>query len=69
MTRAACGCRVGGCSGHLTASGSRSDFSGVDHEGRQSFSVLIAYMGYSRSHLTYWYIRGGIQLDFEHGTM
>ena len=36
MTQAACGCRVGGCSGHLTASGSRSDFPGVGHEGRQA---------------------------------
>ena len=36
MTRAACGCRVGGCSGHLAASGSCSDFPGVNHEGRQA---------------------------------
>ena len=41
MTRAACGCRVGGCSGHLTASLSCSDFPGVDHEGRQACLVLI----------------------------
>ena len=32
-----CSCRVGGWSGHLTASGSRYDFLGVDHEGRQTF--------------------------------
>ena len=31
-----CSCRVGGWSGHLTASGSRYDFPGVDHEGRQT---------------------------------
>ena len=28
-------CRIGGCYGHLTASGSRHGFPGVDHEGRQ----------------------------------
>ena len=32
-----CSCRVGGCSGHLTASGSRCDFAGVDHERCQTF--------------------------------
>ena len=31
-----CSCRVGDWSGHLTASGSRYDFPGVDHEGRQT---------------------------------
>ena len=38
-------CRVGGCSGHLTASGSWHGFPGVDHEGRQdiaeAFSVML----------------------------
>ena len=37
-------CRVGGwwlVGSHLTASESRSYFSGVDHEGRQACSVLI----------------------------
>ena len=33
---AACDCRFGGCSGHLSVSESRSDFPGVDHEGRQA---------------------------------
>ena len=42
MTRAACGCRVGGCYGRLTANGSCSDFPGVDHEGRQACLVLIS---------------------------
>ena len=32
-------CRVGGCSGHLTASGSWHGFPGVDHEGRQDVAV------------------------------
>ena len=31
-----CSCRVGGWSGHLTASENRYDFPGVDHEGRQT---------------------------------
>ena len=35
-------CRVGGCSGHLTASGSWHGFPGVDHEGRQDVAVLIS---------------------------
>ena len=34
-------CRVGGCSGHLTASGSWQDFPGVDHEGRQDVAVTF----------------------------
>ena len=33
-------------SGHLTASESRYDFPGVDHEGRQNFSVIK---------MQYWY--------------
>ena len=41
MTRATCGCRVGGWSGHLTVNGTCSDFPGVDHEGRQACAVLI----------------------------
>ena len=35
MTRAACGCRVGGWSGHLTANGSCYDF-----PGRQACAVF-----------------------------
>ena len=35
-------CMIGGCYGHLTASGSWHGFPGVDHEGRQDFAVLIA---------------------------
>ena len=35
-----CSCRVGGWSGHLTASGSRHDFPGVDHEGRQTCRLV-----------------------------
>ena len=37
-----CSCRVGGCSGHLTASGSWHGFPGVDHEERQDVAVLIS---------------------------
>ena len=33
-------CRVGGCYSHLTASGSRQGFPGVDHEGHQDCVVL-----------------------------
>ena len=33
-------CRVGGCYGHLTASGSWHGFPGVDHEGRQDIAKL-----------------------------
>ena len=42
-------CRVGGCSGHLTASGSWHGFPEVDHEGRQDvakrklLSLLILF--------------------------
>ena len=32
-----CICKVGGWSSHLTDSGNRYDFPGVDHEGRQTF--------------------------------
>ena len=32
-------CRVGGCYGHLTASGSWHGFPGVDHEGRQDIAI------------------------------
>ena len=32
-------CRVGGCYGHLTASGSGHGFPGVDHEGRQDIAA------------------------------
>ena len=48
-----CSCRVGGWSGHLTASGSRYDFPGVDHEGRQTcrFSRDISYIANSSGHL------------------
>ena len=35
-------CRVGGCYSHLTASGSRQGFPGVDHEGHQDCVVLIS---------------------------
>ena len=35
-----CSCRVGGWSGHLTASGSLYDFPGVDHEGRQTCRLV-----------------------------
>ena len=35
-------CRVGGCYGHLSASGSCHGFPGVDHEGRQDIAVLIS---------------------------
>ena len=40
-------CRVGGCYGHLTASGSWHGFPGVDHEGRQDIAVLVGNV-YSR---------------------
>ena len=37
-------CRIGGCYGHLTASGSWHGFPGVDHEGRQDVAMLIIIM-------------------------
>ena len=36
-------CRVGGCSGHLTASESWHGFPGVDHEGRQDIACLNTF--------------------------
>ena len=36
-------CRVGGCYSHLTASGSRQGFPGVDHEGHQDCVALMYF--------------------------
>ena len=39
-------CRVGGCYSHLTASGSRQGFPGVDHEGHQDcVDNIIIFFG------------------------
>ena len=52
MTRAALQLKVDGWSGHLTASGSRYDFPGVDHERRQTASN-IAQLVYPRSQMSF----------------
>ena len=39
-------CRIGGCYGHLTASGSWHGFPGVDHEGRQDIAALILWSNF-----------------------
>ena len=38
-----CSCMVGGWSGHLTASGSRYDFPGVNHEERQTCQLWFPW--------------------------
>ena len=55
-------CRVGGCYGHLTASGSWHGFPGVDHEGRQDIAVSkVTSKFFSRSIL--WRINNLVQCN------
>ena len=50
-----CSCRIGGWSGHLTASGSRYDFPGVDPEGRQTCRLPITFIVKKILYSTTWH--------------